>query len=202
MALISDEMLVAQTLAGDMSAFEEIVDRYKNTVFAIVYRMLGQYQEAEDVAQDVFLTVYQKLYQFDQTKKFAPWINRIAVNTSISTLRKKNKVITINFDEAYIYDNKNDAAHYNPEKVYERKEILDEIKSAIEELPESYKTVIILRYQMDYSNQEIADILEVSRENVEVKVHRARKALRKIIIKKWDQRGAARELPTNKSVPY
>ena len=116
------------------------------------------------------LTVYQKLYQFDQSKKFAPWINRIAVNTSISTLRKKNKVITINFDEAYIYDNKNDTAHYNPEKVYERKEILDEIKNAIEELPESYKTVIILRYQMDYSNQEIADILEISRENVEVKV--------------------------------
>lgn len=202
MALISDEMLVAQTLEGDISAFEEIVDRYKNTVFAIVYRMLGQYQEAEDVAQDVFLTVYQKLYQFDQSKKFAPWINRIAVNTSISTLRKKNKVITINFDEAYIYDNKNDTAHYNPEKVYERKEILDEIKNAIEELPESYKTVIILRYQMDYSNQEIADILEISRENVEVKVHRARKALRKIIVQKWDKRGAAHELPSNKSVPY
>jgi len=70
--LISDESLALQSLGGDISAFEELVNRYKKPVFSIVYRMIGQYQEAEDITQDVFVNVYQKLYQFDSNKKFAP----------------------------------------------------------------------------------------------------------------------------------
>lgn len=197
--MISDEMLAAQILRGEISAFEELVNRYKNSVFAIVYRMTGQYQEAEDISQDVFLTVYQKLYQFDQSKKFGPWIHRIAINTCISALRKKNKVVTLNFDETYIQQYEVDC-HYtydDPEKMFERKELRANIEKAINELPDSYKTIILLRYQMDYNNQEIADILEISKENVEVKVHRARKALRKIILKRWNERGQAHELPAN-----
>ena len=63
--LISDEMLAWQTLSGDIKAFEELVNRYKNQVYAIVYRIIGHAQEAEDLCQEVFLTVYEKMYQFD-----------------------------------------------------------------------------------------------------------------------------------------
>ena len=195
----TDEMLAVQTLRGEMQAFEELVNRYKHSVFSIIYRMTGQYQESEDISQDVFLTVYQKLYQFDQTKKFGPWIHRIAVNTCISALRKKNKVITLNFDETYITQHELDSGYQyeDPEKAFERKELNHQIQQAINELPASYKMMIVLRYQMEYSNQEIADILGISKENVEVKIHRSRKALRKIIIGRWEERGSIHELPAN-----
>lgn len=86
--MTSDELLASRSLNGDLDAFEELVNRFKNRVFALVYRIVGQQQEAEDVTQEVFLAVYEKLYQYDKNKKFAPWIFRIATNASISALRK------------------------------------------------------------------------------------------------------------------
>lgn len=198
--MISDESLALQILGGDISAFEELVDRYKKPVFSIVYRMIGQYQDAEDITQDVFVNVYQKLYQFDSNKKFAPWIYRIATNASISALRRRKKVISLDFDEAYgkAYEDYYTSNSGNPQLAFERQELKHFINEAIDELPESYRAVVILRYQMDLNNQEIAEVLGVSKENVEVKVHRARKALRKIVEKHWDERGLKYELPASR----
>ncbi len=189
--MLTDEMLTVQTLQGEAAAFEELIRRYKNQIFAVIYRMSGQYQEAEDICQDVFITVYQKLYQFDNTKKFAPWIHRIAINTCISALRKKNKVALLNFDESFLNQPEREGPHIytNPEIVLERNELRSDIKAALRDLPPNYQAVLILRYQLDMNNQEIADTLGISKENVEVKVHRARKALRKILTLKWEERG-------------
>ncbi len=187
--MLTDEMLTAQALRGDTSAFEEIINRYKMSVFTIIYRMTGQYQEAEDISQEVFFTVYQKLYQFDNSKKFSPWIHRIAVNTCISALRKRNKVVLLNFDETYNVHSESERLHNNygnPDVLLERNELRAEIRDAIKALPKNYQLVLILRYQLDLDNQEIADILGVNKENIEVKIHRARKSLRKLLLKKWD----------------
>ncbi|QGT99590.1 RNA polymerase sigma factor SigW [Candidatus Syntrophocurvum alkaliphilum] len=187
----TDEMLVASTLKGDLTAFEELIDRYKNSVFSIVYRIIGHYQESEDIAQEIFITVYQKLYQFDQTKKFSPWLHRIAVNTCINSLRKKKKIVTLNFDETYTqqYDTHTTNTFGDPQQFLERKELSKEINNAIMNLNENYRLVLILRYQLEMTNQEIAEALEISKENVEVKIHRARKALRKELTKRWEERG-------------
>jgi RNA polymerase sigma-70 factor (ECF subfamily) len=195
--LLTDEILTAKTLRGEVSAFEELVDRYKKSVFAIIFRMTGQYQEAEDIAQEVFVTVYQKLYQFDSSKKFAPWIHRIAINTCISSMRKNNKVILLNFDETFTIQSESESfqKYGDPESALERNELKAEIRAALMELPESYRSVLILRYQLDLNNQEIAETLGVSKENVEVKVHRARKSLRRIITRRWKERGRIDELP-------
>jgi RNA polymerase sigma-70 factor, ECF subfamily len=189
--LLTDEMLTTRTLRGEVSAFEELINRYKNSVFSIIYRMTGQYQEAEDISQEVFLTVYQKLYQFDDTKKFAPWIHRIAINTCISALRKKNKVALLNFDDSLLNQPSWEEPHIysNPEIVLERSELRSEIKAALNELPSTYQAVLMLRYQIGLNNQEIADTLGLNKENIEVKIHRARKSLRKILVKKWEERG-------------
>ena len=186
--MLSDESLACKSLDGDMSAFEELVNRYKRPVFSIVYRMIGQYEEAEDITQEVFINVYEKLYQFDSNKKFGPWIYRIATNASISALRKKKKVITLDFDEAYgkAYEDYYTADSGNPQLMFEREELKFFTDKAINELPENYRVVIMLRYQMDLNNQEIAEVLGVSKENIEVRVHRARKALRKIVQKHWE----------------
>jgi len=195
--LFTDEMLTARILRGEISAFEELVDRYKRSVFNIIYRMTGQYQEAEDISQEVFLTVFQKLYQFDSSKRFAPWIHRIAINTCISSLRKKNKVVLLNFDDSYANQLEPDQSpqYVDPDINLERAELRDEIKAALMEIPESYRSVLIMRYQLDLSNLEIAETLGVSKENVEVRIHRARKSLRRVIIRRWEERGRIDELP-------
>ena len=198
--MLSDESLACKCLEGDILAFEELVNRYKRPVFSIVYRMIGQYQEAEDITQEVFINVYEKLYQFDSNKKFSPWIYRIATNASISALRKKKKVITLDFDEAYgkAYEDYYTADSGNPQLMFEREELKFFTDKAINELPENYRVVIMLRYQMDLNNQEIAEVLGVSKENIEVRVHRARKALRKIVQKHWEERGLQYELPVSR----
>lgn len=189
--MITDELLAAQVLEGDLNAFEELVNKYKKSVFAIVYRIIGQYQEAEDITQEVFLIVYEKLYQFDINKKFAPWIHKIAVNTTISALRKKKKVVNISFDETYVQaiDNTSSTVIGDPQLFFERNELSRLINEVIMELPENYRIIITLRYHMDYNNGEIAEVLGISKENVEVKVHRARKAMRNLYMQKISVKG-------------
>lgn len=198
--MLSDEALAAAVIQGETEKFEELMRRYQTPVFAIIYRMCRHYQDTEDIAQEVFLNVYQKMYQFDVERKFSSWLYRIAINTCITVMRKKNKVVNINFDETYIQGQLDLAVpdHENPEKLLENQELRANIKAALEKLRPTYKVIIILRYQMDFSNGEIAEILGVTRENVEVRIHRAREALRQIIIKQWSERGQAHELPASK----
>lgn len=186
----TDELLVAQTLQGDLKAFEELVIRYQRQVFAIVYRITTQYQESEDITQDVFLAVFHKLNQFDVSKKFSPWIQKIAVNTCISALRKKNRAFMVEFDEAYISQDvgSSGADFGNPQAAVLRQELRDDINKALLDLPVNYRTMLVLRYQLELSNPEIAEALGISKENVEVKVHRARKALRRILNQKWHEK--------------
>jgi RNA polymerase sigma-70 factor (ECF subfamily) len=200
MFLTSDELLASRSLNGDLDAFEELVNRFKNRVFALVYRIVGQQQEAEDVTQEVFLAVYEKLYQYDKNKKFAPWIFRIATNASICALRKKKKVVLLNFEESYssIYELNYSSIATDPHLMFERQELEREIASAIMKLPENYRIVITLRYHLDLDNQEIAEVLGISRENVEVRIHRARKALRKIILQEKEERGIKIGLSANR----
>jgi len=195
--LLTDEMLTAITLSGDISAFEKLIDRYKNSVFAVVYRMTGQYQEAEDISQEVFITVYTKLYQFDNSKKFAPWIHRIAINTCISSMRRNNKAVLVNFDESYIgQEHLNYQYNFgNPQILVENNELRADIRAALRELPETYQAVLILRYQLDLDNQEIADTMGLSKAKIEVTIHRARKALRKTLITRYEERRKQDELP-------
>ena len=197
--MTSDELLASRSLNGDLEAFEELVNRFKNRVFALVYRIVGQQQEAEDVSQEVFLAVYEKLYQYDNSKKFAPWIFRIATNASINALRRKKKVILLNFEESYssAYELNQSSIATDPHLMFERQELENEISSAIMQLPENYRVVITLRYHLDLDNQEIADVLGISRENVEVRIHRARKALRKIILQQKEERGIKIGLSAN-----
>jgi RNA polymerase sigma-70 factor (ECF subfamily) len=195
--LLSDENLAQQILSGDTAAFEELMNRYKKSIFTIAYRMMGNYHEAEDICQDVFITVFNKMYQFDSSKKLGPWIHRIAVNTCISTLRKRNKVVSISFDETYIPANdlELNELYEDPHLIIERQELKAEIEEALMDLPESYRVVLILRYQLDLKNQEIAEIIGASRENVDVKIHRARNALRKTILKRWNGGEHKNEMP-------
>lgn len=177
--LTTDEMLAIRVQKGNVDSFEALVSRYQKPVFRVAYRMLGQKEDAEDAAQEVFLNVFQKIHQYDSTRKFSPWLYRIAVNTCISRLRGKKHMTISHFEESDMSSGSMSMETVpTPQMEIEQRELNEQIWKAAMELPDNYRSVLILRYQMDLSNQEIAEVLNLSKENVEVRLHRARKALR------------------------
>lgn len=173
-----DEVLAVQTLNGDMDAFEILLNRHQKMVFKAAYRMMGQREDAEDIVQEVFVAVYSKISQFDPQKKFSSWLYRITLNTCISRLRAKKNTVFSPFDESAFSPADSWQSKVNPYNVLEQKELNHHIWEALIQLPENYQVMLILRYQMDLCNQEIADTLGIKKDNVEVRMHRARKALR------------------------
>lgn len=175
---ITDQELVQRTLSGDLDAFEEIVIRYQQMVFGVVFRLLRNQEEAEDIAQESFIKCYHNLDKFDQGRPFAPWICRIAGNLALSRLRqlKRRRFLPweqISFQIA-------DSEALDPVTSLEESEIKQEIVGYIKELKPLDQLVIILRYYKEFSYDEIAYILQTRRNTVEVRLHRARKRLRQM----------------------
>jgi len=192
---LSDEALALQVVNGDLSAFEELVNRHQRSVFKIAYRMVGQKEEAEDLAQEVFIHVYQKMYLFNTSKSFVPWLYRVAVNTCISRLRRKQKVVFLSFDDALAAGTEfMGSSIVSPDLNLERQELHNEISRALLKMPEGYRAMIILRYQLDLNNREIAEVLGITKENVEVRMHRAHKLMRQLLAARLSEGRVEREV--------
>lgn len=168
---------------GDRHAFEELVDMYKDKIYHLGYRMLGQSGDAEDVVQETFLRVYMNLDRYDENQKFSTWIYRIATNLCIDRLRKRKPNYSL---DAELPDSEG-ADWYStlasdqdtPEEELVLSETQQQIRKAIETLPEKYKSVVILRYLHDMSLQEIGDVLQMPVTTIKTRVHRGREFLRK-----------------------
>lgn len=168
---------------GDRGAFEELVDLYKDKIYQLGYRMLGQRNEAEDIVQETFLRVYTNLDRYDETQKFSTWIYRIATNLCIDKLRKRKPNYSL---DAEIPDG--DGADWysmlpssqeTPEEDVVLSETQEHIRKAIGMLPAKYKSVVVLRYLHDMSLQEISEVLKLPVTTVKTRVHRGREFLRK-----------------------
>lgn len=169
--------------AGDRRAFAELVELYKDKMYHLAYRMLGQAQEAEDVVQETFLRVFTNLDRYDDTQKFSTWIYRIATNLCIDRLRKRKASYSLDAEmpegegaDWYSLLPSNDAS---PESELLLSETQEHIRKAVDSLPEKYKSVVILRYLQDLSLQEIGDVLGMPVTTVKTRVHRGREFLRK-----------------------
>ncbi len=176
---ISDQELVRRTLTGNLAAYEELVLRYQQTVFGVVYRFLQTKEEAEDITQESFIKCYQKLDKFDQGKPFAPWIYRIASNTALSRLRwlKRRPFLTVGEDILQLADNET----ADPATTLLVEEEKDEIAQCLSQLKPLDRLVIILRYYEELSYDEMAYILKTRRNTIEVRLYRARKKLRDLL---------------------
>ncbi|MCF6093868.1 RNA polymerase sigma factor SigW [Microaerobacter geothermalis] len=168
---------------GDRQAFAELVDIYKDKVYHLAYRMLGNTQEAEDIGQETFLRVYSNLARYDEGYKFSTWIYRIATNLCIDRLRKRRQVYSLDAevegtDGLDMYSQISDQRK-GPEEEILTSELQGVIQDAIHQLPPKYKNVIILRYVNDLSIQEISEILDIPVPTVKTRIHRGREALRK-----------------------
>jgi RNA polymerase sigma-70 factor, ECF subfamily len=176
--------LVRLSRDGDRRAFSELVDMYKDKIYYLAYRMLNNVQEAEDVVQETFLRVFKNLDRYDEKQKFSTWIYRIATNLSIDRLRKRKAVYSLDAGmapdgEGTDYYSTLASTDPSPEGQLILTETQQTIRRAIDQLPEKYKSVVILRYMHDMSLQEISEVLNMPVTTVKTRVHRGREYLRK-----------------------
>ncbi|MCP1492102.1 RNA polymerase sigma factor SigW [Peribacillus frigoritolerans] len=180
-ALIKER--INQVIKGDHNAFGEIVEIYKDKVFQICFRMLGNRQEAEDLAQEAFVRAYVNIRSFNITMKFSTWLYRIATNLCIDRLRKKKPDYYLDAEVAgteglNMYSQiASDMA--KPEEEVESLELQETIQVEIMKLPEKYRSVIVLKYIEELSLKEISEILDLPVGTVKTRIHRGREALRK-----------------------
>lgn len=170
-----DLYYIDKVLEGDTDAFAPLVDRYKDMVFTIIVKIVGNSADAEELTQDVFLKVYHSLSGFQRKSRFSTWIYRIAYNTAISKTRKKTRVIQ-SLDEEIATNYSEDAVF---EDVYaltdEQQKIL--VDKAMEKLPEQDYIMITLYYKESSNVADISKTMNLSESNVKVRLHRIRKKL-------------------------
>ncbi|MCK0473768.1 RNA polymerase sigma factor SigW [Halalkalibacter sp. APA_J-10(15)] len=175
--------LIGEVRKGDQEAFAEIVELYKDKVYQICYRMLGNVHEAQDVAQEAFLRAYTNIDRYDINRKFSTWLFRIATNVSIDRLRKKKPDFHLQDEvkgtDGVTFESQLAADEELPEDQVVTRELQDWVQNEINQLPIKYRTAIILKYIEDLSINEISEILDMPPATVKTRVHRGREALRK-----------------------
>lgn len=168
--------IIKRIKSGHEVAFNDLIERYKRQVVAIAFRMVGDYDEAEDIAQMVFVKTAKNLTKFDTSKKFSTWLYRITVNASIDFMRKyrrhKHELLD-NYSESL--ENEDD----NPEEILHRKKLRGIILKAAEALNDKQKAAFILRDLEGHQIDEVSEILDMPEATVRWYLHRARIRLRK-----------------------
>ncbi|TWD89760.1 RNA polymerase sigma (SigW) subunit [Neobacillus bataviensis] len=173
---------IKQVIKGDQNAFGEIVEIYKNSVFQLCYRMLGNRHEAEDIAQEAFIRAYVNIQSFKQDKKFSTWLFRIATNLCIDRIRKKKPDYYLDAEvagtEGLTMYSQISSDSPLPESEVESLELQETVQKEILKLPEKYRSAIVLKYMEDMSLNEISEILNLPLGTVKTRIHRGREALR------------------------
>lgn len=184
---ISDLQLVQKASKGDPDAFEELVKRYQQRVYAIAYGICHSQQDALDISQEVFIKIYRKLKLFRGESSFYTWLYRITANVSIDFQRRKKKITTVEFDEKILEQPILEGRHrdhnkFDPRKALERKEIRGAILKAIEMLPEEQRTAVVLRELENLSYKEIAKAMNCSLGTVMSRLHYGRQKLKEMLL--------------------
>lgn len=183
-----DQELIDRIRAGDYSAFETLVSRFERKVYALALKLTGNQADAEEIAQDVFLTIYQKLDTFRGESALSSWIYRVTANAAFMKLRDRRKRGKVDFDEALMHAE--DAAPHvtatypqgdwsdTADILMERGELGTKLQDAIAELPDKFKLIFLLKDVQGLSNEEIGEIVNMSVPAVKSRLHRARLFLR------------------------
>lgn len=168
---LTDEELVQLVKIGEVEPFDELVRRHEVKIHNLCYKMLKNYDDAKDMAQESFLKAYRNIKNFDGRSRFTTWLYRIAVNNCINYMKKERPTEEIN-DEIL------DIPKDDPAERYKKKQLKETIYNAIAKLPEVQKSVFTLRALEDLPYQEISAILKKPVNTVKVNYHLAVKNLK------------------------
>jgi len=188
---LRERLLIRKLRDRDEKAFLEVVRTYQDRVYNMTYRMLGNREEAEDVAQEVFITVFKSIDQFRGDSKFSTWLYRITANTCknrIKYLARRHDRDQSEYDDAIDRDQAAGAITApaqmpRPDRALEGAQIEQLFQEAIAELDEEQRLLVILRDVEDLSYEEILAITGLPEGTVKSRLHRARLALRKKMLK-------------------
>ena len=178
---LSDEEVVTRVLAGETGMFEIIMRRHNQRLYRVARAILRNDSEAEDVMQDAYVRAYEHLDQFAGRAKFATWLTRIAVHEALARQLRGNRyqeLETMSEREGDPMDRFASLAP-DPEQQASNSEVRRLLEEAVEKLPDAYRTIFILRDVEDVSTTDAAEVLEITQDNVKVRLHRTRALLRK-----------------------
>ncbi len=182
--ILADTVLIEQFTKGCQASFEELISRYETKVHNLAMRLTRNAEDAEEVLQDVFVTVYRKIEGFEGKAKFSSWLYRITVNAAFMKLRKRKQDQSVSLDDMLPHlQNKavtqKNAFGAHSDSLAINNEIRTSLEAAINRLPEDYRAVFILRDIDGLSNKEVGEILGLSIPAVKSRLHRSRLMLRK-----------------------
>jgi RNA polymerase sigma-70 factor, ECF subfamily len=190
LSAFADCDLVTRAVNGREDGFEELVRRYQRPIAAYVYRMVGDYEAALDLTQEVFIKVYNSLKRYRSEFKFSTWIYKIAHNASVDYLRRygtrgvaTTKALVGEF-EGEQYELPLESRRLSPEQESERAERCAEIESVVRSLPTVYRELVLLRHSHDMSYDEIADVTALPLGTVKNRLFRAREMMRQQFIQR------------------
>jgi len=176
---ISNAELVRKSQFGDKTAFEQLVTRHQDLVFSLAYKLTGNREMANDVAQEAFIRAWKAIEKFRGDSTFSTWIYRITVNTAWTLRKKAKKHNTLNIDDTYepiVIDEKKD-----PELVAINSDLSSVLVNALDKIPIEQRIIVELKNIEGRSHKEIADYLDISVTAAKVRLHRAHQKLRQIL---------------------
>lgn len=195
-ANLTDEEVVERVLAGDTGLFEIIIRRYNQLLYRVSYGILKNDAEAEDVMQDAYVRAYEHLDQFAGRAQFRTWLTRIAVHEALARAGRSKRFDSPDSRDEFHGDPMDQfpTGGRSPEQQAANSELRHVLEDAINQLPELYRCVFMLRDVEQMSIEEVGRILNLSESTVKVRLHRARRTLRKAISESTGQQ-LARAFP-------
>jgi len=179
----SNSELIKQAIDGDEKAYKKLLENYRAAIYNLLYRMVRNKEETEDLVQEAFMKAFTALPSFNEEYAFSTWLYKIAINNCIDHMRKK-KLKTYSINKP-VQSNDGELRREFPDSSMspDRKILTEErsklIDGAIQDLPENYKIAIILRHTEEKSYEEIAEILSIPLGTVKARIFRAREMLKK-----------------------
>jgi RNA polymerase sigma-70 factor (ECF subfamily) len=186
LSAIADCELVTRAVEGREDSFEELVRRYQRPIAAYVYRMVGDYEAALDLTQEVFIKVYNSLSRYRSEFKFSTWIYKIAHNSAIDHLRRystREQSLLNEFDGEQ-RELPVESRRISPEQEYAGKERRAEIEQVVQGLPGAYRELVLLRHSHDLSYDEIAEVTGLPLGTVKNRLFRAREVMRQQFVER------------------
>lgn len=179
-----DRDLIAAVIRGDEAAFGQLVERYKERVFRLLGRYCRDSVECEDLAQEVFLKVFRKLHTFKHDSQFYTWLYRVTVNAATDHLSRASSRRLKLVEDTEVFERGNEVCE-SPTAPLEKEEAGKVTRELVQQLPEKFRTILVLREFEGLSYTEIAEILEIRLGTVESRLFRARKRFKDALLRQY-----------------
>lgn len=194
MNLLSEAELISALQRGDGAAYERLVRQYSPRMLAVAKRFLASEAEAQDCVQEAFLSAFKALGRFEERASLGTWLHRITVNAALAKLRKRPAQPEESIDDLLPRFSES-GARLDPaaplppsvEQLVTQQEVRERVAQKIRELPELYRTVLLLRDVEGFDTREVAAAMNASEEAVKTRLHRARAALKKLLEPLWKE---------------